>query len=582
MKFFLTFTLIFLYCSIHYGYGQNPLLQIVSPSTENATVTVSKQFITGKTCPECSIAINGVAVKVYKTGVFAFPIILNSSSNTFVIIATKDKKVIQKIIQFNYAPPKPIKETDSTVIESITIEPSGDIALQAGEYILLKVKAKPNCKVLVNGKFELPELHKNETKGIGGFYQLNYQLKETDKLLATNLIFSLLKDGVVRDSKKDKNSITLFDTEMPMIGKTNMTNTPVYTGLGEDRLGGTKAGFLDSAIQVHIVGRINNLFKIRFNATFTGFVPREQIDVLPLGYAIPKSLSNNITIVGDSVYDYVKISLNSKLPYLTTQNTKPNQVILDIYGATSNSNWLMQFPETLQEIEDVGLQQISDGQLRLIIDLQHKNLWGYKCYYEGNALVLQVRRQKNNLQLSNMTIGLDAGHGGSNDGARGISGKYEKEFTLLIAKEVEALLLKEGAKVIMSRQTDISYENAERLKMYRKQMPDFAISIHLNSAGDPLRVKGASTYYKYPAFRSLSTAIYRKITETGLNGWGNIGNFNFHLNSPTEFPSALVECLFISNPDDEEKVHDASFRNLLARKIVEGIKEWLQECAANK
>jgi N-acetylmuramoyl-L-alanine amidase len=564
------------------SHAQNPPLVLVSPNAETNKVSTAKQFISGRTCKECAVSINGAPVKVYKTGVFAFPVNLNIGTNSIVLIVAKEKKFTQKTITYIYETAKPIKETDSFIIEKITMEPNGDMALQEGEYILIKVKAKPNCKVVMNDKYTLTELPKNQTKGIAGNYQIHYKVMESDNLLLSKFKFDLISNGKKRDTKIDNNTITLFKDDEPMIGTTTMQNTIMYSGLGEDRLGGTKAGFLDSMVHVQIVGRIQNMYKVKLNKQLTVYIPKSTVEILPNGNTIPKSLTNNISANGDSLYDYVRIGLNGKLPYLSNQNAKTNQLTVDVYGATVNSNWVMQFPETLQEIDDVNVDQVQDDMTRVTINLKSKQLWGYKMYYEGNVLVVKVRRQKENLSLQNMVIGVDAGHGGSNDGALGIAGKYEKEFTLIMAKELRDMLESKGAKVIMTRESDISFENLVRLNMYRKKMPDFALSIHLNSAGDPLRVKGVSTYYKYSSFKNLSGQIYKRVKETGLHPWGHIGNFNFFLNSATEFPTALVECLFISNPEDEEKIHDLAFRTSFNQKIVQGIEDWLQQCAQNK
>jgi N-acetylmuramoyl-L-alanine amidase len=63
--------------------------------------------------------------------------------------------------------------------------------------------------------------------------------------------------------------------------------------------------------------------------------------------------------------------------------------------------------------------------------------------------------------------------------------------------------------------------------------------------------------------------------ELGLKGFGNVGSFNFALNSPTEYPNALVETLFLSNPEDEMKMLDPDFRRQMADKIVLGIKDFV-------
>ena len=66
--------------------------------------------------------------------------------------------------------------------------------------------------------------------------------------------------------------------------------------------------------------------------------------------------------------------------------------------------------------------------------------------------------------------------------------------------------------------------------------------------------------------------------ELDLKEYGNTGSFNFMLNSPIEYPNALVETLFISNPEDEMKILDENFQQQIAEKIVLGIKDFLERC----
>ena len=66
--------------------------------------------------------------------------------------------------------------------------------------------------------------------------------------------------------------------------------------------------------------------------------------------------------------------------------------------------------------------------------------------------------------------------------------------------------------------------------------------------------------------------------ELGLKDYGNTGSFNFMLNSPTEYPNALVEVLFLSNPDEEMLILEDDFQQKVVDKIVLGIKDFLAGC----
>ena len=111
--------------------------------------------------------------------------------------------------------------------------------------------------------------------------------------------------------------------------------------------------------------------------------------------------------------------------------------------------------------------------------------------------------------------------------------------------------------------------------MLRQQAPDLLISIHLNSSGNET-VSGASTYYRYIGFRPLSQKILDRMLQLGLSNYGNVGNFNFSLSGPTEYPNCLVEVAFLSNIDDEKKILNPKFHKAVAKNIYKGMKDWLK------
>ncbi|MBK8609257.1 MAG: N-acetylmuramoyl-L-alanine amidase [Chitinophagaceae bacterium] len=269
--------------------------------------------------------------------------------------------------------------------------------------------------------------------------------------------------------------------------------------------------------------------------------------------------------------------MTARLPYQSFQEVDPSKIIVDVFGATNNTNWITQL-ESAKEIKNVSYEQVEDEVFRIIIYLKHPQHWGHMIYYEGNKLIIKVRRQPEKLNLANMIIGVDAGHGGSNTGGGGPTGSSEKMLALAVSLKLQKLLEQEGAKVIMTRTTEKFVDNKERILFYRDSLPDLLISFHLNSSGDPIRSEGTSTFYRYIGFRNLSNGIHKRMLDLGLKDYGNNGSFNFMLNSPIEYPNALVEALFLSNPAEEEKILDESFQQQMAEKIVQGIKDFLDGC----
>jgi N-acetylmuramoyl-L-alanine amidase len=348
-------------------------------------------------------------------------------------------------------------------------------------------------------------------------------------------------------------------------------------GLGDDRLGGAKIGYLDSNIVLKIIGKVGTHYKVQLSKTRTAYIPEEHVTLLPKGSFTPESLTYKWTVYGEGNYDYVRIGLFAKLPYQSYQLTNPSKIVVDIFGATNNTNWITQL-QTATEIEAVDYQQVEEEVFRITITLKHAQHWGHQLYYNGNSLFIKIKHQPENLALNNLTIAVDAGHGGSNNGAVGATGIYEKEVTLMLAMKLQKNLQKEGANVIMTRTKEQFFDNKERILFYRDSMPDLLLSIHLNSSEDPFLVSGTSTYYRYIGFKNLSLSIYKRMLELGLKEYGNTGSFNFMLNSPIEYPNALIETLFISNLEEETKILDEKFQQKMVDKIVLGIKDFLTSC----
>jgi len=348
-------------------------------------------------------------------------------------------------------------------------------------------------------------------------------------------------------------------------------------GLGEDRLGGAKMGFLDSNVLLKIVDSSGTDYKVKLSAAHHAYITKSSVEILAGTKFQPYYLSNSWKVYGDSAYDYLTITLDEKLPYHAYQRIEPTRLVVDLYGVTSNTNWITQL-KTAKEIRNAWYEQLEDDVLRVYIDLRHRQHWGHWVYYDTSArarLVIRVKRQPPVLDIKKLKIAIDAGHGGDNAGATGVNTNIEeKEYTLLIAKELQAALKKEKVKVVMTREKDTSLTMPERIIYLHDQAPDLLVSIHLNS-GSSDTIRGASTYYRYIGFRSLSQSILKRMLELKLEEFGNVGSFNFGLNGPTDYPNCLVEVAFLSNPGDEKKVRNPAFRKAVAKKIVAGIKDWL-------
>lgn len=366
-----------------------------------------------------------------------------------------------------------------------------------------------------------------------------------------------------------------IDAQSFRMGRTTGAVAYMEYGLGDDRLGGAKMGYLDSNVVVRVVDSVEGDYVVRLSRLHQAYIPKAAIrwgqEVKPRDYY----LSGSIRVIGDTLLDVVTVNLDERLPYRSQHFLDPNGIVVDIFGITSNTNWITQMGST-REISQVWYEQIEDDVLRIHIRLKDRFHWGHSITYENlkNRLLIRVNRPPEK-DLKKWKIAIDAGHGGTNTGAAGIHTRVlEKDQTLLFARELEKTLRKSGFRnIFMTRTTDTTLSMEERIVMLRREAPDLLLSLHLNSASNDT-VRGTSTFYRYAGFRPLTQAILKRMLELGLSEYGNVGNFNFALSGPTEYPNCLVEIAFLSNPEDERRIVDPRFHKAVAKKILEGLRDF--------
>ncbi|WP_423736792.1 N-acetylmuramoyl-L-alanine amidase [Chitinophaga caseinilytica] len=557
---------------------EKSFLRLTQPGKLNNSVSTARQFLVGSTCKSCQVFVNDAPQKVYPTGAFAIEVTLTEGGNEFVVKSKGPSgDSSSRSIWFTYNMPQAPQPVTTVNIASIQTFPEGNLTVAPGDIIQIRVKAITGGTVKVGDALTLRELPVGGSQQMRGIYQGTYTVQCADPLIQGRQLPVTLEYEGQQVRRSTPNIFTLRDPQaQPLIGKTTGDDPILKYGLGADRLGGARMGSLDTGVVLNITGKADGDYRVQLSKTLSAWIPQEFVKLQPQGTFPPSSLTGSWRVWGDEKFDYVSVALNTKLPYRTIQQTDPSRIVIDIFGATSNTNWITQLENT-KEIKNVYYEQPEDDMLRVIIELKHTQHWGHQVYYNGSILTVKVKRPPAKPGLGDLTIAVDAGHGGRNLGAQGPTGVYEKEMALAVAVALQQALQREGARVIMTRVNDSYVDNGYRVVSYRDKDPDLLVSIHLNSSSDPIRIQGTSTYYKHIGFRPLSQHIYKRLLELGLKEFGNVGSFNFALNGPTEYPNVLVETLFLSNPEDEMRVLDPGFRREMAGKIVAGIKEFVAE-----
>ena len=198
------------------------------------------------------------------------------------------------------------------------------------------------------------------------------------------------------------------------------------------------------------------------------------------------------------------------------------------------------------------------------------------------------------LPVTNKVIVIDAGHGVPDEGAQSSNGISEAETNLNIALKLQNLLEQSGATVILTR----SDENAiyeidsqtlkekkisdlkNRVKIGNESSADIFVSIHLNKIPQQ-QYFGWQTFFRTGDENSIKLA---KLIQNNLNESIETENNRVDMKLDTvyimkkvEIPITIVECGFLSNPEEEQKLLDDNYQNRLAWGIYSGIMDYFKE-----
>lgn len=188
------------------------------------------------------------------------------------------------------------------------------------------------------------------------------------------------------------------------------------------------------------------------------------------------------------------------------------------------------------------------------------------------------------------TVVLDAGHGSSDSGKVGINGVLEKDINLSISKETKKHLEKKGIRVVMTRDKDESLAEGEngnrkvqdmkaRVKRINDTKPNLAVSIHQNSYHEE-SIHGAQVfYYEHSESGEKDARILQEalLAVDPDNTRQVKANTTYYLLKRTEVPILIVECGFLSNQEEAEKLASEDYQKEIAKAIANGIESCLKD-----
>jgi len=198
------------------------------------------------------------------------------------------------------------------------------------------------------------------------------------------------------------------------------------------------------------------------------------------------------------------------------------------------------------------------------------------------------------LPVSGKTIVVDAGHGKPDEGAESSNGTTEAETNLKIALKLQNLLEQSGSSVVLTRSDENAIYDIDsktlrqkkisdihnRVKVGNKSSADIFVSIHLNKIPQQ-QYDGWQTFYnaKNADAQRLAVSIQNNLNDAIQKENNRVAKSieNIYIVKHVEIPTTIVECGFLSNPEEEKLLLEDEYQNKLAWGIYNGIIDYFYE-----
>lgn len=211
-------------------------------------------------------------------------------------------------------------------------------------------------------------------------------------------------------------------------------------------------------------------------------------------------------------------------------------------------------------------------------------LISYLCSRQGYHMVTTLMKPD-----AAKTVVIDAGHGGSDPGKVGVNHILEKDINLQIALYLKKYLEKNDIHVIMTREKDESLSTstsnhktsdlANRKEIIFQNNPAAAVSIHQNSYPSA-SVHGAQVFYaeNHENSKQLAELLQTNLLQLdSTNHRAAKSNDAYYLFRDNPYATVIVECGFLSNPEESSWLNDSDYQKKIAWQLHLGILEYIKQ-----
>ncbi len=193
------------------------------------------------------------------------------------------------------------------------------------------------------------------------------------------------------------------------------------------------------------------------------------------------------------------------------------------------------------------------------------------------------------------TVIIDAGHGGEDGGAVSADGVPESGINLQITRKLDDLMVFLGYDVLLTREGEDAVYSPDAATLREKKVSDlknrvalineqenaFVISIHQNSLPNHPRVHGAKVFYNTVLPSRQAAESVQKTMNLAVNGGEERPvtpiDSTIYLMKESKHPAILVECGFMSNPEESRQLQQSAYQTRLAVAIAAGIGQFSKD-----
>ncbi|HXF49191.1 MAG TPA: N-acetylmuramoyl-L-alanine amidase, partial [Verrucomicrobiae bacterium] len=543
------------------------IIRVVYPETMQVLPPIDSNFIFGYATPGAKLTINGTPVEVYKTGGFLAFLPVAEGNFYYRLEAEKNgQKVAFDWPVFVTPKPRSIPR-DSLAIRFGSAIPSDSIFTYPGELVILSFSGTPGLSAFfvvdgLEGEFPMVETVMptgGANRGNGGnnlfiqemlpestgsgFY--TGVLRVPDKrLLSARITVYLTKNDtgcvvpekVVRipppivggasvsrcAAETLRAVLTVWDPAVPRVVELDDSVSVLRSAPNA----GYVAIFQPQGIRAYLTTRIGRYVKLKLAETQSVWAPDTLVTFLPPGSIIPPGSISYLRTTDSTKWVKVTFTASRKMAFRVEEDPVLERLSVFIFGAVTRADWI-RYDNATDLVKNIRWSQPESDIFRADIDLNSKALWGYDAYFEGNNLVLLVKKPPGRgAWMKGLTIAVDAGHMNTptETGAKGPTGLEEREANLWIALELAKILEKRGAEVVMTRRGTEAVALYDRPQIAKAAEADLFVSIHNNAHPDgtnPFVTNGTSVYYYHVHSQDLARSVQRRLLKaTGLKDLG--------------------------------------------------------------